>query len=86
MWKWKTVCHAAGPVKLVRFTPSAPSASRARDGEPLGRERHRGEVLGSDVVQVARVVARHDERVPSRHRVDVHEAHGALVRVDDRPR
>src|SRR4051812_23490197 len=29
-WKWKTVCHAADPHELRRFTPSAPMRSCAR--------------------------------------------------------
>ena len=54
--------------------------------EPLGGEDRRGEVVGADLMEVRRVVARHDKRVSARYRVDVHEAHGAFVRVDDRPR
>ena len=30
MWKWNTVCHAAAPHELSRFTPSAPRRSLAR--------------------------------------------------------
>jgi len=29
-WKWKTVCQAAAPLEFRRFTPAAPSWSRAR--------------------------------------------------------
>jgi hypothetical protein len=53
--------------------------------DPLRGARDRCEVLGTDVVDVTRVDAWDDECVPARHRIDVHERHGALVRVDDRP-
>ena len=79
MWKWKTVCHAARPHELSRLTPSAPSRSVARRGEPLRRERRRGQILGLDLEQVPRVPARDHQRVAAGRRVDVHERDRALV-------
>jgi hypothetical protein len=71
---------------LRRLTPVGPERVASARREPLRSKRHGGQILGAHVVQVARVVARHDQRVPARHGVDVHEAHGELVGVDDRPR
>ena len=61
------------------MTPSAPSASLARAREALGGGGARREVLLADVSRSAACVARDDERVPARGRVDVHERDGALV-------
>ncbi len=50
--------------------------------EPLGRHHRVAQVICADLVEVARVVARDHQGVPSRPRVDVHERDGLLVLVD----
>src|SRR4051794_15641015 len=47
--------------------------------QPLGRGHHLAERLLVDLVQVLVVLARDDEGVPARPRVDVHEREGVLV-------
>ena len=52
------------PQPFIRFTPSAQAVlSPAR--QALGGERHRGEVVAVDLVEVLGMVARHHQRVPA---------------------
>ena len=82
-WKWKTDCHAAAPHAFSRFTPSAPSRSRARSASRWAATAVAATSSRRRVVQVDAVRARDHERVAARRRVDVHERDGALVLVDD---
>src|SRR5918999_4296256 len=52
-------------------------------GQPLGGRHGAGQVLLPDLVQVARVRPRDQQRVPASPRVDVHEGDRVLVLLDD---
>ena len=51
-------------------------------GHPLGAAHHRIQVVLGHLQEVLGVLARDDEQVPARRRVDVHEGDGALILVD----
>ena len=72
------------PVGLQEVDAVGTQLLHGARGDPLRRRGDRLEVLGIDLVHVARMRARDDERVAARRRVDVHEGERALVLRDDR--
>jgi hypothetical protein len=62
----------------------APKIRRPQGGRSeLSNAEQLRSVLDVQISETRRVTARHDEHVPTHHRLDVHECHGSLVLVDD---
>src|SRR5699024_10284958 len=74
------------PTAVEQVDPGGAPGLMDMVGDALGLARHGGEVLGRDIAQIRAVPLRHDEQMPVRARLDVHERVRRLGLGDRRTR
>ena len=81
MWKWNTVCHAAGPQRVDQVHAGSAEPIADAERQALSGRGDGGQLVGLDLPEVGGVPLRDHQRVSAGGRRDVHEGERLLVLV-----